>query len=345
MTRHFRRSILGHGHRRRSLGALAALLILAGAPLVSTTPVGAASNGLWSVYPTTVPGQPSRVFVEPELVPGKTYADSVTVANYTGASLDFNLYGSDAFNTPGGGLSLRRRTDPQVDIGKWIVLPTAMLVVPAHGQSVVPFTINPPAAATPGDHVGGIVAEETQGTTSNQGSVPVTVIQAVAVRVYGRVKGPLKPQLSVRKTSMTLTRPTSSQFGGPVSARVRFTLTNSGNEVLSPETRVALTTPFGTAAHRSIEVGQLLPGNTLTYSLAFANLTALGHLQAEVTATALHAKATGSAKAWVLPWGLFGIVIVVLLVLLFLALRHRKRRRAASKELEDPEVTEPALAE
>src|SRR6204780_4907545 len=123
MTRHLRRSILRRGHRRRWFGAMATVLILAGAPVVAAPSAGAASNGLWSVYPTTVPGQPSRVFVQPELDPGKTYADSVTVANYTSAPLDFNLYGSDAFNTPGGGLSLRRRTDPQVDIGKWIVLP------------------------------------------------------------------------------------------------------------------------------------------------------------------------------------------------------------------------------
>jgi hypothetical protein len=345
MALHVRRTIPRRGHRRRRLGAGAALIILVGAPLFSAPPAGAASNGLWSVYPTTAPGHPSRVFVQPALVPGKTYADSVTVANYTSAPLDFNLYGSDAFNTPGGGLSLRRRTDPQVDIGKWIVLPTAMLVVPAHGQAVVPFTINPPQAATPGDHVGGIVAEQTQGTTSNQGSVPVTVIQAVAVRVYGRVKGPLKPQLSVRNTSMTLSRPTSSQFGGPVTARVRFTLTNAGNEVLSPEAKVALTTPFGTAAHRSIEVGQLLPGNTLTYSLAFPGLAALGHLQAQVTVTAGLARTTSTVAAWALPWGLIIIAIVVLMILLFLALRHRSRRRAASKELEEPESTEPALAE
>jgi hypothetical protein len=345
MALHVRRTIPRRGHRRRRLGAGAALIILVGAPLFSAPPAGAASNGLWSVYPTTAPGHPSRVFVQPALVPGKTYADSVTVANYTSAPLDFNLYGSDAFNTPGGGLSLRRRTDPQVDIGKWIVLPTAMLVVPAHGQAVVPFTINPPQAATPGDHVGGIVAEQTQGTTSNQGSVPVTVIQAVAVRVYGRVKGPLKPQLSVRNTSMTLSRPTSSQFGGPVTARVRYTLTNAGNEVLSPEAKVALTTPFGTAAHRSIEVGQLLPGNTLTYSLAFPGLAALGHLRAQVTVTAGLARTTSTVAAWALPWGLIIIAIVVLMILLFLALRHRSRRRAASKELEEPESTEPALAE
>ena len=193
--------------------ALLALLVLATTWTTGANPSGAASNGLWSVYPTTVAGQAPRVFVQPELIPGKKYADSITVANQTAAPLSFNLYGADAFNTPGGGLSLRRRSDPQVGIGAWIKLPSPTLSVPAHGQAVVPFSIDTPAGATPGDHVGGIVAEETQGTTAKQGSIPVTVIQAVAVRVYGRVKGPLKPELSVSQMKLAVDvvqRPVSS---------------------------------------------------------------------------------------------------------------------------------------
>src|SRR6516225_5673493 len=77
----------------------------------------AASNGMWSVSPTTLPGHAPRAYVEPVLTPGKPYTDAVTVANYTEAPLTFHLYGADAINTPGDGLSLRRRTDVQSDIG------------------------------------------------------------------------------------------------------------------------------------------------------------------------------------------------------------------------------------
>jgi hypothetical protein len=307
-------------------GGAVILLMVLGAPFVATGPATAASNGLWSVYPTAIPGQPSRVFVQPKLTPGKVYSDSVTVSNYTAAPLTFNLYASDAFNTPGGGLSLRRRTDPQVDIGKWIKLPAATLTVPAHMQSVVPFTITPPPKATPGDHVGGIVAEQTQGTTANHGSVPVTVIQAVAVRVYARVRGPLHPRLTVRKTSMTVSRPTSSEFGGSVDTHVRFTVTNSGNVVLTPQATLSLTALFGRAAHRSFEVGQLLPGNTLSYSLDLNSVAALGHLRAQVTVTGHHAKSKGSAEEWVLPWGLMAIAVLALALTIFFLARQRRHR-------------------
>jgi hypothetical protein len=335
-------------------GVAVTLLILLGVPLVATGPATAASNGLWSVYPTTVPGQPDRVFVQPLLTPGKSYLDSVTIVNYTAAPLTFNLYGSDAFNTPGGGLSLRRRTDPQVDIGKWIKLPESRLTVGAHSQSVVPFAILPPMKATPGDHVGGIVAEQTQGTTAQEGAIPVTVIQAVAVRVYARVRGPLHPRLTERKTSLALSRPTSSEFGGSVSARVHFTVSNSGNVVLTPHATLSLVTPCGRAARRSFDVGQLLPGNTLSYSLAFHGLSPLGHLRAEVTVTASHAKATGWAAQWALPWGLIAIAALVVLTAIVLLLRgigrRRRRRREGRyrhkrrKDAEPAVVNEPDLA-
>ncbi len=169
---------------------LAVLTLGSTVSALAAQPASAASNGLWSVFPTTLHGQAPRAFVRPMLTPGKGYEDSVTVANYTSAPLTFNLYSADAINTRGGGLSLKRRTDLQTDIGKWIRLPYQRLTVPAHGASIVPFIVEAPINATPGDHVGGIVAEDTQGTTTKSGSVPVTVIEAVGVRVRASRRPP-----------------------------------------------------------------------------------------------------------------------------------------------------------
>ena len=147
-------------------------------------------------------------------MPGVAFADSVAVANYTAAPLTFHLYGADAINARGGGLSVRRRTDTQTDMGTWIELPYPELTVPARGASVVPFTILPPPQATPGDHVGGIVAEETQGTTSRSIPLPITVLQAVGVHVYSSVVGPLQSQLAVGRMSLSLGSSVATQFGG-----------------------------------------------------------------------------------------------------------------------------------
>jgi hypothetical protein len=329
-------------HRRplavlvRSCGWFAmAAVVLAAACSLPATPASAASNGLWSVFPTTLPGHAPRAFLEPELTPGKPYVDSVTVANYTAEPLTFHLYGADAINTPGGGLSLRRRTDVQKDMGKWVTLAYSLLTVPPHTYSVVPFVIDPPRGAVPGDHVGGIVAEETQGTTSRAGSTQITVVQAVGVRVYGRVVGTLKPSLSLRQVSLSARTSTATQFGGTLRADVGFVIVNTGNTVLSPRTTVVLSTPFGTAARRTFAVNQLLPGYAVPFSVRFPGVNAYGHLHASVQVAIAHATETGTATAWALPWALFGVVLVAI-VLLFVALRARRRRKA--KRPEDSET-------
>jgi hypothetical protein len=306
------------------------------------SPSSAASNGMWSVFPTPLPGKAPRAFVQPELTPGKAYVDSVTVANYTAAPLTFHIYGSDAINTAGGGLSLRRRTDVQRDIGKWIELPYSLLTVPANSSKEVPFAIVTPQQATPGDHVGGIVAEQTQGTTSRAGSVPITVIQAVGVRIYGRVVGPLHPGLALREVSLSVNSSAAAQFGGSVGAHLGFTVVNSGNTVLSPRASVELSTPFGTAAQRRFSLNQLLPGSSVPFALNFPGVNAYGHLRAEIHVTTAETTATGAATAWALPWALLAIILV-LVVVLVLVIRNRRRRHRA-RQPKEPESAETELA-
>jgi len=341
------RQMKTHGRRTvallsgRAWGPPAVALIL-GALLIlqPAQPVSAASNGLWSVFPSSIHGQAPRAFFHPKLTPGEAYADSVTVANYTAAPLTFHLYGADAINARGGGLSVRRRTDTQTDIGKWIKLPYPELTVPARSASIVPFTILPPPQATPGDHVGGIVAEETHGTTSRSGSVPITVLQAVGVRIYGRVVGPLHPRLAVGHMSLSLGNSVAMQFGGSADAHVRFTVTNPSNTVLSPVATVGLTTPFGTVARRTLTIGQLLPSNSLAYALDFPGVSAYTHLHATVTVAAPGATASATATAWAVPWLLLVVVLIVVVLAVALILRRRRRRRGRSAATADPEPSD-----
>ena len=114
-----------------ALGTFAVVLALAAVlGLLAVAPAGAASNGSWSVYPTGTPGTTPRVVFSPQLVPGKTVGDSVTVSNLSASPLSFELFAADAFNTPGGGLSLRRKVDPVEGIGAWIHLAHSAVHVP-----------------------------------------------------------------------------------------------------------------------------------------------------------------------------------------------------------------------
>ena len=307
--------------------------------LWAADPAGAASNGSWSVYPTTPPGGTPLVVFSPKLVPGETTDDSVTVSNLSAGPLSFELFAADAFNTPGGGLSLRRKVDPVEGIGAWIHLAHSAVVVPAHASVAIPFVVVVPTNATPGDHVGGIVAEETTGTPSSQGSVPVNVVQAVGVRVYGRVNGPLVKRLSVAKPHVTVDHTTGALFGASTDAEVSVLVVNRGNVVLTPVAHLEVTSTFGAKTTRTFSTGPLLPGESVARRFTVPVRTT-GQLEAQLSAAAIGAHASATTSQSNLPWGLIVLVLVVLagLVLTLVLRHHRKSRRAKqSEESDDPE--------
>jgi hypothetical protein len=304
--------------------------------LPAAVPAGAASNGSWSVYPTTLPGGAPRVVFSPDLVPGKTETDSVTVSNLSGSSLSFDLFAADAFNTPGGGLSLRRQVDPVEGIGAWIRLAHSAVVVPAHASAAIPFVIVVPTNATPGDHVGGIVAEQTTGTPSSQGSVPVNVVQAVGVRVYGRVKGPLVKRLGVAPPHLTIRQSTAALFGASTTAVVTVQVKNRGNVVLTPVAHLKVTGTFATSATQTFSTGPLLPGEAVTRRFTVSVRTE-GQIEAEVSATASGSHASAKTSQWSIPWGLLAVVFLVLalVVLTLVRLVRRKHRQLDAAESPD----------
>jgi hypothetical protein len=311
-------------------GAILAVAGLAVVAMLAVTPLdaGAASNGLWSVFPSAPPGQPAPPFLTPELTPGTQSTGSVTVDNYTGSPLSVNLYAADAFNTAQGGLSLRRQIDPQFGIGRWLHLAESHLIVPPHSAVPVGYVIDTPRNATPGDHVGGIVAEDTAGTPAKAGAVPITVLEAVGVRVYARVRGPLHPGLSVSHLSVATPRPFSSQFGAPVRSEVRFTVRDSGNTVLTPTVRVRTTTPFGrTGSVVEVVLPQLLPGASVSSALTVKGVSPWVRLRTTVSVLAQGTRTTVATREWAVPWGLVALLALVLLLVVLLLWRRRRRRR------------------
>ncbi len=310
------------------LGALATLVLAAGLAVPPAAPAGAASNGTWSVYPTTLPGGTPRVVFSPQLTPGETVDDSVTVSNISASPLSFDLYAADAFNTPGGGLSLRRRIDPIEGIGAWIRLAHSSVIVPSHASVAIPFVIVVPSDATPGDHVGGIVAEETTGTPSSIGSVPINVVQAVGVRVLGRVRGPLVARVAVRSPDVAIKRSMASLFGASTDAVVTVRVENRGNVVLTPVAHLKITGTFGTAATRTITLGPLLPREAVTRRYT-VSVRPIGSLEAQVSVAATGTHSSAATSQWAVPWGLVAIVFLILVLAVLTLVRWRRRRRQA----------------
>src|SRR5947209_5696275 len=297
----------------RTMRRIATAMVTAGVIAVTTfslpfTPAAhAADNGAWSVYPTSSPkpGETFRPFFLLDLRAGAATKESVTVTNQTNQPATFNIYAADAFNTAEGGFALRPRTDPKTDLASWVNLPVARITLDAQRKVDIPFSVTVPPNATPGDHAAGIVAENVTPTQAppSSGAVGVDVMNAVGVRVYGRVPGVLNPSLSITRVSLKPGGSLGAQFGGPEQATVEYTVVNTGNTRLTPTVSSKLHPVLGPAkALKAHQLPELLPHGSATVHEAVTGVLPLGRLSADVKAEAPGARANASTTAWAVPW-------------------------------------------
>ena len=259
----------------------------------------------------------------------------MTVTNKTDTPLTFNIYAADAFNTPDGGFSLRRRTDPKVDIAKWISLPVESITVGPQALQEIPFSISAPANATSGDHPGGIVVEATQGPVNNNGALRVQTLQAVGTRIYARVRGPVLPSLAVTQTHLAVHQGVIGLLGGKVDADVTYTVVNTGNVRLTPKAIVEADPLIGSGKTlKPKDVPELLPHGQATIREHVGSIWPFGRLTAHVTASEAEVKAQGQGSQWVIPWLLILVVIAIFGIWMY-------RRRRNPDALEQPATGTP----
>jgi hypothetical protein len=315
--------------RRRVLSAAAAL-VLAVTGLVAGAPAAALAtdNGAWAVTPTP-PANPvpaPRLYFFLEAPAGQTVTDSVRIANLTDKAISFQLYGADAYNTErDGGFGLRGPTDKQTGIGQWTSVPVSKLIVEPGTQADIPFTVTVPSNATPGDHVGGIVAREAVASsqTSSDG-VTVNVQRAVGARIYLRVAGPTVPNLTV--SGVDLTHPTPL-LPTTVGGELTYTVRNGGNVHLAPRLDVSVTGLFGHRIRQTTTAPQtdLLPGAQTRMRAGLDGLWPVDVVTATVTAQADGGvTATGSSRSIVVSWST--LLLLALLIAATVALLRRRQR-------------------
>lgn len=346
---------LSPGRLRRPLAAaLLALLMLLLPAVTSARPAFAAPAE--PAHPRSAPEQPSpgratwsvqgATHGKPDNRPTLTYAgvepgashqDAVAVRNFGAVPLKLAVYASDAHNTGTGGFDLLPAADRPVDVGSWVRMAKSALTVPAGATVVVPFTLAVPRNATPGFHVGGIVASFS-GTALDAKGNTVRVDRRVGVRLFLQVSGPLRPQLVVRDVTV-------DYRGGwdpvhPGTATVGYTVTNTGNVPLQAHRTLhteGLLGVFGRTGEQP-DVPLLLPGNSVRLSARLTGVWPGGRLHARVELapyTAVVAlstavpPATAGATAGAVPWTWL-IAVLVLLAAAGPWARRRLRGRAAA---------------
>lgn len=230
----------------------------------------------WALAPAGTSGDPDQPGNRPtfsyEVEPGAEIEDALTLFNFSNVKLTFRLYATDAFNTETGQFALLSASEAPTDVGSWISLPTTVVTVLPESQITVPITMRVPAGATPGDHVGAVLAASDATGTGADGKT-VTLDRRTGSRVYVRVAGAVKPELAIANVHTTY-KPSLNPLGG--TATVTYRIVNRGNVRLSGRHRASVAGPFGLGRKRSPEedLPELLPGESITVVSTFDGVPA-----------------------------------------------------------------------
>jgi hypothetical protein len=286
----------------------------------------------FSVQPSGEDGPGGRDFFVYTFPTGQKFGDRVAISNLSDATATYAVYATDAVNTDDGSFSLLREEEKPTDVGTWVELGATQYTLEPHQQVILPFTLTVPANATPGDHVGAIVAQKLDDPGDTSGGIGADVRVRVGARIYVRVDGVTNPSLSVDSFNVTYDTP-GLPFTGRT-AKVTYVLTNTGDIRLSPTADLKLGGLFGlggTATPRR-QIPELLPGGSITIAEVVNDVKPYLRLTAELAVVAEDGTVNTGASItqWAIPWLFLGILGAVVVAIVAQRLWARRRKNASA---------------
>lgn len=276
--------------------------------------------------------------------PGQSISDTYYIENSGTLPQDISLYSTDAFNAEDGTFSLLDGTVAAVGVGAWVTFegsPRQVITLAPGASKVIPFVINIPADARPGDHVGGIIAS----VTSPDGQVKLE--RRVATRLYMRVSGELQPGLTVGGLSATY-QPDLNPFGGTMF--LTYTVKNTGNVALSARSVSAVSGLFGTPLSGLVttSVPELLPDATHVVTTQVpgvwqwiwmtAKISLVGSVDAGVPSPGVMPTASREASTWAVPWALLIVLVLAGFAYFYVRFSRMSNERRSQQWLEYTEA-------
>ncbi|MFD4636401.1 WxL protein peptidoglycan domain-containing protein [Lentzea sp. NPDC058436] len=289
-----------------------------------------AQNVTWGVRPADSALGEKRPNFSYSVVPGAVLTDALAVSNHEKRALTFAVYAADAFTTSSGQLDLKAAGEPSTGAGSWVAFDSPAVTVQAGQTVAVPFTVKVPADATPGDHSGGVITSIRVEAESG-----ITVDRRLGSRMHLRVAGTLAPSVEIRDVAVHYDGTPNPVGKG--TARVEYTVVNTGNVRLTAAHSVRLRGMFGwfAADARIDPIPELLPGESVVRT-ASAAMPPSGRVSAAITVTPAVAggaelePVTATPGTLALPWS--AAVCLLLVVCLVLALRARAKSLAALEQ-------------
>lgn len=329
----------------------AAALLAANAAAAQETTEEEPAAVTWGVNPSSQDGPDGRAAFDYELDPGETLIDFVGVSNFGTEPITVDLYASDAYTTETGTFDLLPSDQDPVDVGSWVGFNEPQLVIAPQTRLDVPFALTVPADATPGDHVGGIVAAVTETATDASGN-EIMVERRVGARIHLRVNGELEPNL-VPEADDEAFHYTWNPVE-PGSMTFEYTVENTGNVRLQGILVARVSGPWGLLKEEFTvaELPQILPGDRYEGTARLEGVWPLmyEHLDLTVRPEVANEADVGMRLAsrsdetglWAPPWAQLAVVALIVLALwIWLKARKRKRGRTVRYEHEPDPTPEP----
>lgn len=276
--------------------------------------------------------------------PGQSIADSYYIENSGTLPQDISLYATDAFNAEDGTFSLRDGADTAVGVGAWITFdgsPRQVITLGPGTSKVIPFVINIPADARPGDHVGGIIAS----VISPEGQVKLE--RRVATRLYMRVSGELQPGLTVSGLSASY-QPDLNPFNGKMI--LTYTVKNTGNVAIGARAVSSVSGLFGMGLSGFVtsNVPELLPDGSHVVTTEVpgvwqwiwmnAKFSLAGTVESGTQSPGVMPTASREASTWAMPWALTVVLMLGGFVYLYIRFSRMNNERRSQQWMEYTEA-------
>ncbi len=309
---------------RRSPARLLAALVVAALGVLAAPTTAAAQGGDFSVTPV-VDDVGERPFFAYDLQPGDVIEDALRLTNLSADPRTFRVFAADGYNTSDiGTFALRQEDEPRTDIGAWVDLGLDQWTLSGASQIDIPFRLEVPADASPGDHVGGILALQLPTGAAADTEFGLSVQRGIGVRIYLRVVGPTRPSLAIDELRTVRSTPLSPFDSGEVTTS--FRVANTGNVRLSPTVGLQVSGPFGEIERTDLgQFTDLLPGNSVVVRHTYAGLPPGGKVTQSITLAETNLNVTRTVSFWVVPWWLLGLTAVAAAAAVVLVRRRRGR--------------------
>jgi hypothetical protein len=213
--------------------------------------------------------------------PAMQVRNSVRVSNIGAAAGMVSLYPVDAFTSDLSGTSFRPHSAPLRDVGAWTVLSRSIFTLAPGQSAVVPFQVAIPDHVRPGQHVGGIVAENMTVQDATPGNLQIAVQQLTIVAVMVSLPGPQTEALAVSGVG----NDQASQF-----QRLLIGLRNTGNMLLQPSGSLKIFDLTGNLLQDiPLKLDTILPQDAIDYPVYILHRALpLGEYRADLSLTYGH---------------------------------------------------------